>query len=137
MPSRRAWPWARSSMSMLSPGSWPGISPVPRVTGRTATACSIASSTTLSPSTSATRRSNQFITRITRKSKEILMPSFWDDNEIAKAAEGGKFIKFDDVGDTCTGLIVDLEKEEDPWKRLAIKVTFEDGRIANFAQYLM
>lgn len=60
--------------------------------------------------------------------------SFWDDDEIKGAAEGGKFIKFDAVGDTATGTISELGKERDPWDRVAIRIKFEDGRIVNFAQ---
>jgi hypothetical protein len=64
--------------------------------------------------------------------------SFWDDDEIRDAAEGGgKFIKMETIGDTCSGTIKSLDKEKDPWDRLAIKVEFEDGRVASFAQVVM
>lgn len=62
--------------------------------------------------------------------------SFWDDPDLKKAAEGGDYIRFVDVGDTASGLITKLEKRDFDG-RTAIEVSFDDERKVTFGQVLM
>lgn len=56
--------------------------------------------------------------------------SFWDDEEVQKAATAGSYHKLNDVGDFCEGTITELAKrkfdEGTPKERTAIEVTFDD-----------
>jgi hypothetical protein len=64
------------------------------------------------------------------------MSNFWDDPELKKAAEGGEYTKFLEIGDTVTGTIAKLTKRDFDG-RTAVEVTFDDERKATFGQVLM
>jgi hypothetical protein len=64
------------------------------------------------------------------------MSNFWDDPELKKAAEGGEYTKFTDIGDTVTGTIKSLTKRDFDG-RTAVEITFDDDRKVTFGQVLM
>ena len=64
------------------------------------------------------------------------MPGFWDDPDIKKAAEGGDYAKFLEIGDTVSGRIRKLGKRDFDG-RTTIEVEFEDGLKTTFGQWLM
>jgi hypothetical protein len=64
------------------------------------------------------------------------MPGFWDDPDIKKAAEGGDWVKFTDVGDSVSGVIRNLHKK-DFEGRTAVELEFEDDVKVTFGQVLM
>lgn len=64
------------------------------------------------------------------------MPGFWDDPDIKKAAEGGEYTKFTDIGDSVSGTIRKLSKRDFDG-RTAIEVEMDDDRKVTFGQVLM
>lgn len=62
--------------------------------------------------------------------------NFWSDPDIKKAAEGGEYVKFTDVGDTVSGTIAKLTKRDFDG-RTAIEVEFDDATKVTFGQVLM
>jgi hypothetical protein len=68
--------------------------------------------------------------------KEAIVPGFWDDPDIKKAAEGGAYAKFNDVGDTVSGAITKMDKKDFDG-RTAIEMEFDDGTKVTFGQVLM
>jgi acyl dehydratase len=64
------------------------------------------------------------------------MPGFYDDPDIKKAAEGGEYTKFVDVGDTISGVIQKLAKRDFDG-RTAIEVEMDGERKVTFGQVLM
>lgn len=63
-------------------------------------------------------------------------PSFWEDPDIQKAATGGDYTKFVNVGDSVSGRIKSLTKRDFDG-RTAVEVEFEDGMKSTFGQVLM
>lgn len=68
--------------------------------------------------------------------KETAMPGFYDDPDIKKAAEGGEYAKFVEVGDTISGTINKLTKRDFDG-RTAIEVEMDGERKVTFGQVLM
>lgn len=64
------------------------------------------------------------------------MPGFWSDPELKKAAEGGDYVKFINIGDEVSGVVKALKKADFDG-RTAIEVEFDDGRKSTFGQWLM
>jgi hypothetical protein len=64
------------------------------------------------------------------------MPGFWDDPELKKAAEGGDYTKFVDLGDTAAGTIKTMKKKDFDG-RTAVEVEFDDETKVTFGQVLM
>jgi len=64
------------------------------------------------------------------------MSNFWEDPDIKKAAEGGDYVKFINVGDSVSGTIRNLTKRDFDG-RTAIEVEFEDETKVTFGQTLM
>lgn len=64
------------------------------------------------------------------------MSDFWNDPELKKAAEGGDYAKFINVGDTVAGTIKKMVKKDFDG-RTAVEVEFDDGRKCTFGQVLM
>ena len=62
--------------------------------------------------------------------------SIWDDPDIKKAAEGGDYAKFNDVGDCVSGTISKMSKRDFDG-RPAVEMEFADGQKATFGQMLM
>jgi hypothetical protein len=70
--------------------------------------------------------------------------SFWDDDEVRKAAEGGQYIKLEQVGDTAEGTIAEdpvkrkfpAQQKGDP-DRTAVELVFDDGRRFTIGQVLL
>lgn len=64
------------------------------------------------------------------------MSNFWADSDLKKAAEGGDYVKFTDVGDSVDGIIHSLAKR-DFEGRTAVEIEFEDKTKVTFGQVLM
>jgi len=62
--------------------------------------------------------------------------SFWEDPDIQKAATGGEFVKFVNIGDCVSGKIRKLNKRDFDG-RTAVEVEFDDDVKAPFGQVLM
>ena len=62
--------------------------------------------------------------------------SFWEDPDIQKAATGGEFVKFVNIGDCVSGKIRKLNKRDFDG-RTAVEVEFDDDVKATFGQVLM
>lgn len=65
-----------------------------------------------------------------------MSPSIWDDPDVKKAAEGGDYARFTEIGDTVSGTISKLSKRDFDG-RTAVEVEFADGQKATFGQVLM
>ena len=61
---------------------------------------------------------------------------FWSDPDVQKAATGGDYAKFTDVGDTVSGKIRELKKRDFDG-RTAVEVEFDDEVKVTFGQVLM
>jgi hypothetical protein len=67
--------------------------------------------------------------------------SFWDDDELKKAAEGGGYHKLEAVGDTVTGTVRKLMKRKfannDGSERTAVEIEFDDDSKLTAGQVLL